>query len=145
MKAFRYNLEKVLDLRNYYEEEAKIELGRAIGVLSELESRLFAVGQELVRAAEAQFNPENGLTETQQYMLYLMRLEYTKEQLLKEIALAELKVEEARKTFLEASRERKVLEKHKEKQKEEHKKKELAGQTKELDDISSAIFARQSG
>ena len=145
MKAFRYNLEKVLDLRKYSEDEAKIELGRAIGVLSELEFRLFALGQELVRAAAAQFTPENGAIEMQQYMFYLMRLEYTKEQLLKEIAMAELKVEEAREAFLEASRERKVLDKHREKKQEEHRKKELTEQTKALDDVSSAIFARQSG
>jgi len=142
MKHFTFRLEKVLELRKYSEEEAKLELGRAIGVLADLENRIALLGQERVRAASLQFSPGNSAAQIQQYMFYLIRLDNTKEQLLKETALAELKVEEAREAFLEASRELKVLEKIKEKQQKEYRKEVFAEETKVLDDISGGAPAR---
>jgi len=142
MKPFVFNLEKVLGLRKYREEETKIELGKAIGVLSDLEGRIRIIGRERVRAAEAQFSPENSASQIQQYMFYLLRLDNTKEELLKEAALAELKVEEAREVFLEASRERKVLDKLKEKRQKEYRKQMFAEETRILDDISGSAPAR---
>jgi len=135
MKAFSFGLEKVLNLREFYEDEAKIELGRAIGVLADLESRLFAVGRERVRAAAAQFAPGNSAAMIQQYMFYLIRLDNLQEQLLQDITVAEMKVEQAREAFLEASKERKVLDKLKDKQQKEYHKTMLTEETKTLDDI----------
>ena len=137
MKAFAFNLEKVLNLRQFHEDEAKMELGRAIGALAEIESRIRAIGQERVRASEAQFTPGNSAGMMQQYMFYILRLDNIKEQLLKEAALAELKVEEARNAFLEASRERKVLDNLKEKRQKEYRKIMLAAETKALDDTQT--------
>ena len=137
MKAFTFSLEKVLGLRKFREDEAKIELGRATGVLAELESKILILGQERVKAAAAQFSPENSVAMIQQYRFYLLRLDYTKEQLLKEAAMAELKVEEARNAFLEASKDRKVLDNLKEKRQKEYHKVVLAEETKNLDDISN--------
>ena len=135
MKAFTFGLEKVLNLRKFNEDEAKIELGRAIGVLADLESRLFSLARERVRAAAAQFAPGNDAGIIQQYMFYITRLDNIKEQLLQDIALAEMKVEEAREAFLEASKERKVLDKLKEKRQKEYRKTVLTEETKILDDI----------
>ena len=139
MKPFTFSMEKILKLRKYREDEAKIELGRAIGILAELEARIFALAKERARAAAAQFSPGNSAALIQQYMFYLLRLDTTKEQLLKEAALAEMKVEEARALFIEASRERKVLDKLKEKRQKEYKKEVLAEETRELDDMSGRI------
>jgi flagellar protein FliJ len=134
MKAFTFRLEKLLSLREFYEDGAKIELGRAIGVLEDLERKTAALAAERARAASAQFMPGNGAIEIQQYMLYLVRLDNAKERLLKEAAIAEMKVEEAREAFLEASRERKVLDKLKEKKQKEYHKMKLNEETKILDD-----------
>ena len=108
----------------------------------DLENRIRSVGQERARAAAAQFNTGNNVAMIQQYMFYLLRLDNTKEQLLKEAAMAELKVEEARNVFLEASREREVMDKLKEKKEDEHRKKMLAEETKDLDEISAGTPAR---
>jgi len=135
MKPFAFKLEKVLELRKYREEEAKIELGRAIGVLAGLESQLRALANERARAAAAQFSPGNSAAQIQQYMFYLLRLDAAKEQLLNDITIAEMKVEEARAEFIEATRERKVLDKLKEKRGKEYRKEMLAEETKMLDDI----------
>ncbi|MCL2318627.1 MAG: flagellar export protein FliJ [Treponema sp.] len=139
MKPFAFNMEKILKLRKYREDETKIELGRAIGVLAELEGKLRSLGNERARAAAAQFSPANSAAQMQQYMFYILRLDTTKEQLLKETALAEMKVEEARVLFIEASRERKVLDKLKEKRQKEYRKELLAEETKTLDDIPAKL------
>ena len=136
MKAFSFGLEKVLNLRKFHEDEAKIELGRAIGVLADLEARLFAVGRERARASAAQFAMGNDALVMQQYMFYITRLDNLTEELLKEITLAEMKVEEAREAFLEASKERKVLDKLKDKRQTEYRKAAITEETKMLDDIS---------
>ena len=138
MKPFNFGLEKVLNLRKHYEDEAKIELGKAVGILAALESRLYAVGRERVKAASEQFVPGNSAAMMQQYMFYILRLDNTKEELLKETALAEMKVDEAREGFLEASRERKVLDKLKDKRYKEYRKENLNEEMKTLDDISAA-------
>ena len=140
MKPFAFSLEKVLNLRKHYEDEAKIELGRAIGVLAELEGNIHALAIERTQAAAAQFAPGNGADEMQRYMFYIIRLDNTREQILKEAALAEIKVEEAREAFLEASRERKVLDKVKEKRQKEYRKFILDEETKVLDDISTVAI-----
>jgi len=140
MKAFSFGLEKVLNLRKFHEDEAKIELGRAIGVLADLEARLFAVGRERARASAAQFAMGNDALVMQQYMFYITRLDNLTEELLKEITLAEMKVEEAREAFLEASKERKVLDKLKDKRQTEYRKFVLTEETKTLDDISPTRY-----
>jgi flagellar FliJ protein len=121
MKPFSFGLQKVLDLRKHHEDEARIELGRAIGILAGIEGNIRAVGQERVRAAEEQCSFSGG-EQMRQYAFYILRLDNTKEQLLKDAALAELKVEEAREAFLQASSERKVLDKLKEKGQKEYRK-----------------------
>jgi len=135
VKPFAFKLEKILELRKYREDEAKIELGRAIGVLAELESRIAALAGERARAAAAQFSPGNSAAQIQQYMFYLLRLDAAKEQLLNDAALAEMKVEEARTQFIDASRERKVLDKLKEKRQKEYRKEMFDEETKVLDDL----------
>jgi flagellar FliJ protein len=141
MKPFVFRLEKLLNLRKHYEDEAKIELGRAVGVLAELEGKIRALAAERVRAAAAQFQPGNNAILIQQYMYYLIRLDNIKDQLLKEAAMAELKVEEAREAFIEASRERKVLDSLKEKKQKEYHKTKLNEETKVLDDIKYTVTA----
>ena len=144
MKSFAFGLEKVLNLRKYREDEAKVELGRAIGILTELESRLRSLAFERASAAAAQFSPGNSIAVMQQYMFYLFRLDSLKEQLLREAALAEMEVEKARNVFIETSRERKILDKFKEKRQNEYHKDMLNEETKILDEISSGAPARQS-
>jgi flagellar FliJ protein len=142
MKAFRFSLEKILKLRTYREQEAKIDLGRAIAVLSEIENRIKAVAEDRHRAATERFAPDNDALKMLYYENYISRLDQERDKLLEEAARAELVVEEKRNDYLEASRERKVLDKLKEKQEKKYRKEVFAGETKDLDDISGGALAR---
>ena len=142
MKAFTFRFEKVLQLRKFHEEEAKVELGRAIGELSDLEAKIYVLAQERARAHAAQFDPANSAAIMQQYMFYLLRLDGLKEHLFNEAATAEMKVEQAREAFVEASKERKIMDKLKEKRQFEYKKNMLSIESQELDEISASTQIR---
>jgi len=148
MKRFRFDLEKVLELRRYREQEAKIELGRAISVLTEIENKIrhnavcrVQAGQErfsglAVAEAGANFGATGaGALSMFAWNCYILRLEQEAERLLEEAAQAELVVEEKRALYIEASRELKVMEKLREKREGEYRKEMFAVQTAEMDDL----------
>ena len=139
MKRFIFGLQKALDLRGYREQESKIELGRAIGVLTEIENRIRECAQRRHDAANRRFTDAAGTAGSAAAMLdwdnYIKRLDQEAERLAREAARAELAVEEKRALYLEASRELKVMEKLKEKREKEYRKEMFAAETSELDDL----------
>ena len=132
MKRFIFGLQKVLDLRRYREQEAKIELGRVIGVLTEIENRIRECAVRRHDAANKRFADAAVISAWDNY---ISRLDQEAERLAKEAARAELAVEEKRALYLEASREFKVMEKLKEKQEKEYRKEMFSAETAELDDL----------
>jgi flagellar FliJ protein len=142
VKNFRFSLEKVLKLRAYREQEAEIELGRAIGDLSRIEYKIKTVAENRCRAAAERFSPGHNALKILSYENYISRLDQERDKLLEDAARAELVVEEKRNRYLEASRERKVLDKLREKRAGEYRREMFAEETKELDDISGGKEAR---
>jgi flagellar FliJ protein len=144
MKRFVFKLEKILQLRKYEEQEAKIELGRALGALAAIEGQIFSLAEERSRNAAAQFSPSNSANMIRQYMLYLLRLDQKKEELLKDAALAEQKVEEAREVFKAAFQNRQMLDKLREKKEKEYKEAREAEENKAIDDIAGNTGRRNA-
>lgn len=142
MKRFRFNLEKILSLRANREHETELELGRAAGALSALENDLHGVAEAKHGAAALRFAQGRGMNEILSYELYIRRLDQTRDRLLERAAQAELAVEEARAAYLEASRDRKILDKLKERRKKEYRRVAFAEETKMLDDVSGGRTAR---
>lgn len=147
MRRFHFSLEKILELRKHREQETEIALGRAVGELNAIENRLKELAL-LNRAAWDEYrNPnapgavKNLADHYRTCELYIRRLDQTKEELLREAAEAHVKVEKAREVFLEASRERKVLDKLKEKQAGEYRKTMFAAEIKTLDDMTGSRFS----
>jgi flagellar FliJ protein len=138
VKRFKFNLEKVLELRQYSEQEAKNELGRAISILSNIENKIKQNAIIHSQAARERFegiNAADGSSSMISWDTYILRLEQEAERLMEEAAQAELVVEEKRNLYLEANRELKVMEKLKEKRGAEYRKEMFAAETKELDDM----------
>jgi flagellar FliJ protein len=135
MKRFNFSLRRLLELREHREDEAKIELGKAIGTLTVIEQRIDEVSMERARAMTDRYS--HSMDGFRDYDLYIRRLEQTTEKLQKEAVLAELEVNEKRDLFIEASRDRKVLDKVKERRQKEHRKEMFAEETKALDDNGS--------
>jgi len=135
MKKFSYNLQKVLQLRKFREEECKIALGQAISVLNEIDIKLKETAIKHHNAVLQRF------TTTVQISVwdnYIIRLDQEAQKLQEQAAQAELAVEEKRAEYLEASKDLKAIEKHKEKKQKEYRNKMFNSQMAETDDLTSA-------
>ena len=146
MKRFRFSLEKILKLKQYHEQEAKNELGKAIGILGAIENQIkqnallhSQAAQERFAGISASENNGSPTSPTGAFSIfawdsYILRLEQEAKRLMEEAARAELVVEEKRVIFLEASKELKVMENLKEKRRQEYRKEMFAAEAKEIDD-----------
>jgi flagellar FliJ protein len=143
MKRFSFDLEKVLALRAYRERETEIALGREVGALSLIEHQINQAASDRHKAASDRFAAGHSASEILSYEYYIHRLDAKTEALLKDAAEAELKVEEARALYNEASRDRKVIDKLKDKRIRAYKKALEAEENKTLDDISGGRKARE--
>jgi len=155
MKRFSFKLEKVQKLRQFREEQTRIELGQAVGVLSGIENEIKSTAQTRKTAAQQRFSavtagintftPASGHLDMLAWDHYIARLDRETDQLLKKAAEAELRVEEKRELYLTASRELKVLEKLREKQMKEYRREFFAAETSELDDLKHLDLGMGSG
>lgn len=134
MKKFEFPLDKVLSVRKYKNDEAEIELGKAVSRLEVLEGELnnIAVLYSEIPLKYSGLSDINDLSQLENYTLFLNT---KKEDLLKHITAAKLVVEEKRKLYIEAHKELKVLENLKEKAMNEYKKNVTREQDNVLDDI----------
>ena len=134
MKKFEFPLDKVLSVRKYKNDEAEIELGKAVSRLEVLEGELnnIAVLYSEIPLKYSGLSDINDLSQLENYTLFLNT---KKEDLLKQITAAKLVVEEKRKLYVEAHKELKVLENLKEKAMNEYKKNVTREQDNVLDDI----------
>ena len=142
MRRFNFKLEKILKLRENYEHETEIELGKAIGVLSALETRIKNIAEEKVNAAKNRFS--GNFNQIRSYEFYIWRLDQTRDALLNAAAQAELEVEKRREIYLEASRDRKIISKLKERQEKEYRRTVNLEEIKIIDDISGGVIARKA-
>jgi len=147
VKRFKFGLEKVLKLRQHNEHEARVELGRAIGVLAGIENEIKKNAATRSNAVMERFAGLNsgddsaagsagygGSLSMHAWDAYINRLEQEADRLMEEAASAELVVEEKRNLYIEASRELKVMENLKERREKEHRKEMFIAETKEMDD-----------
>ena len=121
MKRFAFSMQKILDIREFTERQAQIELGRAVAEVNRINGELEAVAQEKHRMVKLDMK-NTSINEFLVYENYLKRLDITKERLLEELAAAQLVVDEKRAVFTEAMKQRKILSNLREKQYLQYKK-----------------------
>ena len=139
MKKFVFSMEKILDLREYEEKQAQIELGKAIADAEKIRQQLNFVAIEKAKMLSMDISGTS-INERLVHENYLVRLDRQKEILLEELAAAELIVEEKRAVFAEALKKRKVLSNLKEKQLQQYKKEKQLKEDNIVDDIVTSRF-----
>ena len=135
MRKFKYNLEKILGLRKFKEEECKIALGQAISFLNKIENDIRLTAQKKHTAVTQRFKNTDDIVS---WDFYIKRLDAEADMLSEKAAQAQLVVEQKRALYLEAQKELKTLEKLKEKQKKEHRKEMLNYEINQIDELTSA-------
>lgn len=134
MKKFVFPLQKVLELREYEEDKAKLELGKAVAELERIKRLLQEVAENRVAANQSRKDTTDVIV-LMNIENYIIGLDAKKEKLLEELTMAQMFFEEKRDLYTKAMQDREVLSKLKEKQLSEYKKEVLKEEENALDDI----------
>lgn len=114
MKKFTFELEKVLEYRNFEKQQAEGELAKALAVETEINDNLKKIAQNYA-AVKARMKGSLNFQDMMAQDQYNNLLEYQKEELLKQLAQAKLVTEQKREVLRECMKKTTALEKLKEK------------------------------
>ena len=115
MKKFSFELEKVLEFRNFEKQQAEGELAKALAVETEINENLKTIAQNYA-AVKVQMKGSQDFQDVMAQSQYNNLLEYQKEELLKQLTQAKIVSEQKREVLRECMKKTTALEKLKEKQ-----------------------------
>ncbi len=141
MKKFNFQLQKLLDLRQFDEDKAKEDLGKFVSMANIINIELETIALQRV---ETKKKPQETYTisEFRAVEHYINRLDIKKDELLVELANLEVIIEQKRKVFIDAMKNRKVLTKLKEKKETQWKKETARAEELFIDDVTSSKYIR---
>lgn len=142
MKPFKFELEDVLSLRKFEQEQAQIELGKAVSEETRIQNDLQTLALQHTKAkGELKGVTDFSLiTQGQQFFLFL-KLQENK--LLEDLAQAKIITDSKREVFKKCLQKTQSLEKLKEKQKELYSKEEEKENEEIVDETISARVAEK--
>ena len=143
MKKFSFELEKVLEFRNFEKQQAEGELAKAIAVETEINENLKAIAQNYA-AVKAQMKGSLNFQDMMAQSRYNTLLEYQKEELLKQLAQAKLVTEQKREVLRECMKKTTALEKLKEKQLADWKQAADYEEDQLLDEVKNKINIKKN-
>lgn len=145
-KPFRFNLERILDLRIQLEDRAKMELAKAIAAVLAQENALAALQRELT-VRETAMARRQTLTPAELWLWSAYR-----DRLVQDIATATAKRDElvaererCRRTALTRAKDRKLLEKLKSHKAKRHALEAALAEQKENDEMASVRYRPSLG
>ncbi|MDE6720438.1 MAG: flagellar export protein FliJ, partial [Treponemataceae bacterium] len=135
MKKFKFELESLLSLRKYEQEQAQIELGKAVSAETKIQADLDTLAEQYATVKKLGEGERDfaKIAEAQQFYSFV---KYQQEQLFAQMAQAKLVTEEKRAAFNAAMQKTESLKKLRERKLEEHKAAQKKEEAKFLDDIS---------
>ena len=140
-KPFRFNLERVLDIRGQLEERAKMELGKANAACSAKQREIERIINEK-NAREASMSQKATVTPEELWLWQAYRKRLVADIQTGQIKLAELEQvrERCRRTLVTRSKDKKLLEKLKSNKAERHAQQEKLAEQNENDDMASIRY-----
>lgn len=139
MKKFVFELEQLLNLRKYEQDQAQIELGKAVQVERQIQDGLDTLAQQYVATKKLTSGQTDfaAIAKTQQFYQFIKQQQ---EKLMNDMAQAKIVTEEKRALFNAAMQKHESLKKLKEKQYELFKAEVKKAEAKALDDIVTAKY-----
>ncbi|MBO7122931.1 MAG: flagellar export protein FliJ [Treponema sp.] len=139
MKKFVFELEQLLNLRKYEQDQAQIELGKAVQVEQQIQDGLDTLAQQYVATKELTRGQTDfgQIAKTQQFYNFIKQQQ---EKLFSDMAKAKIVTDEKRAIFNAAMQKHESLKKLKEKQYELFKAEAKKAEAKALDDIVTAKY-----
>lgn len=136
MKKFKFELEQVLEIREFERQQAEGELAKCIAVENEINENLAIIANQydaLKKSTKGSLDFSEMMGQSQ----YANLLDYQKEQLLLQLAQAKLETEEKRKVLTECMKKTSALEKMKELQYEDYKLELNQKENRRIEELSS--------
>ena len=144
MRKFKFNLERLLRIREHDEQNWEIKLGRTVSECVRIETgiknRTSEIDRVLITRGEMHGREEDLLS----MEMYKRRMNKEIGELGTKLKKAESKRDEVRKQFLEVSKRRKVLSKLKEKREAEYYKHQLKIEHDQIDEINNGRAANNA-
>lgn len=138
MKKFSFELEKILEFRNFEKQEAEAELAKALSKENEIKSNLEMIAKQMIISNQS-VDKSGSFDDVIAQSRYNNLLNHQEEESLKELAKANLVTEEKRSVLAECMKKTVALEKLKEKRKEEWKTAYDYEEAEEIDEASSHL------
>ena len=138
MKKFTFELEKVLEFRNFEKEQAEGELSKALAVETEINNNLKTIAQQYA-AVKASMKGSLDFQDILAQSQYNKLLDYQKEELLKQLAEAKLVTEQKREVLRECMKKTTALEKLRDKKLEDWKQAADYEEAEMLDEVKNKM------
>jgi flagellar protein FliJ len=145
MRRFQFRLERFLELKRYRERERELELARVQGECLLLKRRIEGIDTDVADSRGRQFasGPAVDIESMARRDLYIQRLLRERESTVVRLAEKTREMERVREKYLQAAKERKVLDKLKERRAEDYYEKQKDEEFKVIDDMNTASSLRQ--
>lgn len=139
MKKFHFELQEILNYRKYEEEQAQIELGKALAVENEIQSNLDMIAMQYANL-KSEMKKSTDFEAILNQSKYTNLLNYQKEELLNQLAKAKLVSEEKRNILKEAMKKTTALEKMKEQELSDYNFALDSEENNEIDDLTTTRY-----
>ena len=136
MSKFKFELQNVLEIRNFEQQQAESELAKCIAVETEINKNLEVIAMQYA-ALKQQMKGSLDFSDMMSQSQYSKLLDYQKEQLLTQLAQAKIETEEKRKVLTECMKKTSALEKMKELQYEDFKLEMKRKENRRIEELSS--------
>jgi flagellar FliJ protein len=136
MSKFKFELQNVLEIRNFEQQQAESELAKCIAVETEINKNLEVIAMQYA-ALKQQMKGSLDFSDMMSQSQYSKLLDYQKEQLLNQLAQAKIETEEKRKILTECMKKTSALEKMKELQYEDFKLEMKRKENRRIEELSS--------
>lgn len=138
MKKFSFELEKVLEYRNFEKKEAEGELAKALAVENQINENLKQIALQYAQS-KASMKGSRNFEDVLSLSKYNNLLDFQKEELLKQLAQAKLVTEQKRAVLRECMKKTTALEKLRDKQLEEWKQAADYEEAEAMDEIKNKL------
>ena len=136
MKKFSFDLQNILEIRNFEQKQAEGELAKCIAVETEINKNLEVIAMQYA-ALKQQMKGSLDFSDMMSQSQYSKLLDFQKEQLLNQLAQAKIETEAKRKILTECMKKTSALEKMKELQYEDFKLEMKRKENRRIEELSS--------
>lgn len=143
MKKFNFEMQQVLDFRNFEKQQAESELAKALAVEAEINNNLEILAKQYA-AVKQELNGSVDFSFVVQQNQFLNLLNFQKEELLKQLAEAKLVSDEKRVILQECMKKTSALEKLRENQLEAYKTAVDKEDEEAIDDFSTMNYRKNT-